>query len=219
MKDDGAIEQLILQRFMGKGKLDIKRIGAESKEGIVILRGQASSLGEIELAQELAAQVEGVEEVRSLLKYTKDVKDFNDISITESVELALGLSEIVNVENIMINCFQGIITLEGIVDDREQKNMAQVIAKTVPGVVKVIDNLESLLDNQDNDGYLTIKLRRALLEDRRIDSTQVKGYVNKKIAYLNGKVYSINAKKAAEEVVQKNLGFKDMVNNIVVAYQ
>ncbi|MDK2823849.1 MAG: hyperosmotically inducible periplasmic protein [Clostridia bacterium] len=217
-RNDDEIMHLLLEKFMDEPKLDIKKIGAECEKGEVILRGQASSLGEIELAKELAAQVPGVKEVKSLVKYTEEAKEMDDSSVVNAVEVAFSASDIVEAEDIDTSCINGIVKLEGVVDNNEQKGAAELLAKTVPGVRKVINNLETRHDNTRGDGYLTNKLRKALNKDERVSPAQVKVYVIDGTAYLSGKVFNIDAKKAAEEIAREMDGIRKVVNDVTVAY-
>jgi hyperosmotically inducible protein len=218
IQEDEEIEHLVLEKFVNEPKLDIKKIGAECEKGTIILRGVASTLGEIELAKELAAQVQGVKEVKSLVKFDETAKEVDDASIVNGVELAFATSGLVEAEDIITSCSKGVVRLDGIVDNAEQKEAAVIIAKTVPGVRKVVERLKTRHDNTDGDGYLTNLLRKALNDDPRVSPAQVKGYVIDETAYLNGKVYGIDAKIAAEEVARKIEGIKKVVNDIIVAY-
>lgn len=218
IQEDEEIVHLVLEKFINEPKLDLKKIGAECEKGTVILRGVASNLGEIELAQELAAQVQGVKEVKTLVKFAEAANEIDDSSIVNGVEVAFATSGLVEAEDIITTCTKGIVTLEGIVDNAEQKEAAIIIAKTVPGVRKVIENLKTRHDNAYGDAYLTNKLRKALNEDPRVSPAQVKAYVVDETAFLSGKVYGIDAKNAAKEVARKVPGIKKIVDDITVKY-
>ncbi|MFZ5944982.1 MAG: BON domain-containing protein [Bacillota bacterium] len=215
---DEHLTDLVMERLHGEPDLDIKKIGAECHKGVVILRGQASSLGEIELARELAAQVPGVREVKTLVKFTEEAKETVESNIVNAVEVGFAASEIVEAEDVLTSCTKGIVTLEGTVDTNEQKEAAESIAKTIPGVRKVINKLDSRHETQDQDAHLTNVLRKALNTDPRVSPAQVKAYVLDGTAYLSGKVYGIDAKKAAEEVARKMKGIKQVMNDVTVAY-
>lgn len=135
---DKGIDSLLKEKFLHEPVLDVRKIGVEYEDGVVILRGQASSYGEMELAKELAFQIPGVEDVKSLLKYEKDV---NDESILDGVEVAFSISGMITGENIHFNCHKGIVTLNGTVENSEEKEVAELLAKTVPGVHTVINDL------------------------------------------------------------------------------
>ncbi|MFZ7102903.1 MAG: BON domain-containing protein [Peptococcaceae bacterium] len=217
-RNDDELDRLVMEKFMDEPQIDVKKIGAECEKGVVILRGQASSLGEVELAKELAAQVPGVREVKSLVKFTEETRELDDSSIVNAVEVAFSASNIVEAEDVYTSCQKGIVTLEGMVDNQEQKEAAELFAKTVPGVRKVINELLFRHDNDKGDAYLTNELRRKLNREDRINPAHVKAYVEKGTAHISGKVFSNEAKKAAEELAGKMKGIKQVVNDITVAY-
>src|SRR3984957_11959081 len=67
----------------------------------------------------------------------------NDMEITASVKSKLasdvGLS---TVPNIAVNSTNGVVTLSGAVDSAGTKARAEAIARSVPNVVRVVDNLQ-----------------------------------------------------------------------------
>lgn len=67
----------------------------------------------------------------------------NDLEITAQVKSKLasdvGLS---TVPNISVNSTNGIVTLSGQVDTADQRTKAETIAKSVPKVSKVVDNIQ-----------------------------------------------------------------------------
>ena len=67
----------------------------------------------------------------------------NDIQITADVKSKLasdvGLS---TVPNISVNSTNGVVTLSGAVDSAGTKERAETIARGVPKVVRVVDNLQ-----------------------------------------------------------------------------
>src|ERR1700760_553900 len=67
----------------------------------------------------------------------------NDLEITASVKSKLasdvGLSTVANID---VNSTNGIVTLSGQVNTAAAKNSAETIARSVPKVVKVVNNLQ-----------------------------------------------------------------------------
>lgn len=218
IQDDEELGHLVVERFSKDRRIDLKKIGAQCDKGVVILRGQAANLGEIEVARELAAQVQGVKEVRSLVKISEQAKEIDDISIVNTIESSFADTRLVEAEDVETSCKKGVVTFIGLVDDNEQREAAEVIAKTVDGVRQVINKLKTRHGATKGDEYLTNKLRRALNKDQRVSPAQVKVYVVNGTAYLSGEVYSIEAKKGAEEVARELKGIDQVINDITVAY-
>jgi osmotically-inducible protein OsmY len=67
----------------------------------------------------------------------------DDLEITTSVKSKLasdvGLS---TVPDIAVNSTNGVVTLSGVVDSAVTKTKAETIARSVPKVVRVVDNLQ-----------------------------------------------------------------------------
>lgn len=67
----------------------------------------------------------------------------NDLEITASVKSKLasdvGLS---TVPDVSVNSTEGVVTLSGSVDSAETKSRVETIARGVPKVVRVVDNLQ-----------------------------------------------------------------------------
>ncbi len=217
-QDDKEIEQLVAERFSKDRRINLKNIGAQCDKGVVILRGQAANLGEIEIAKELATQVHGVRDVRSLVKISEEAQEIDDISIVNSIESFFAIFSLIDAEDVETSCEKGIVTLIGLVDDNEEKEAAEAIAKAVDGVRLVINKLKTRQGGASQDKYLTNKLRRALHKDPRISTAQIQVDVIGETAYLRGQVYSNEAKKEAEEVARELKGIKRIVNDLTVAY-
>ena len=67
----------------------------------------------------------------------------NDLEITASVKSKLASDlGLTTVPNISVNSTNGIVTLSGQVDTAATKEKAEAIARAVPHVVRVVDNLQ-----------------------------------------------------------------------------
>ena len=67
----------------------------------------------------------------------------NDLQITAQVKskLASGLS-VSSVTNVSVNSTNGVVTLSGQVDSADLKARAEALARSVPKVVRVVNNLQ-----------------------------------------------------------------------------
>ena len=66
-----------------------------------------------------------------------------DLKITTAVKSKLASDEgLSTVPNISVNSTNGVVTLSGQVDSGTAKAKAESIAKSVPNVVRVVDNLQ-----------------------------------------------------------------------------
>ena len=86
----------------------------------------------------------------------------NDLEITAQVKSKLasdvGLS---TVPNISVNSTNGVVTLSGQVDSADQKSRAESIAKAVPKVAKVVNNIQVTPKPQGSESPTGVRERRA----------------------------------------------------------
>jgi osmotically-inducible protein OsmY len=70
----------------------------------------------------------------------------DDLKITTQLKSKLasdvGLSSLTDIS---INSTNGVVTLAGAVDSADKKNKVEAIAKSVPNVVRVVDNLQVVI--------------------------------------------------------------------------
>ena len=73
----------------------------------------------------------------------------DDLQITTQLKAKLASDVgISSVTDISINTTNGVVTLSGVVDSAKVKNRAEDIAKAVPKVVRVVDNLQVAAKSQ-----------------------------------------------------------------------
>ena len=67
----------------------------------------------------------------------------NDLEITAQVKTKLASDiGLTSVTNVSINATNGVVTLSGMVDSADVKSKAESIARSVPKVVRVVNNLQ-----------------------------------------------------------------------------
>jgi osmotically-inducible protein OsmY len=113
------------------------------EEGVVTLNGQVPSLSHKRLAGVLAWWVPGSRDVINGLDVVPPEED-NDDEITEAVSLVLEKDPFVNAGQIRVRTKNAIVTLEGLVANDTERDMAEYDAWYVFGVDKVINALAVL---------------------------------------------------------------------------
>ncbi len=109
-------------------------------DGVVTLDGQVSSLSHKRLAGVLAWWVPGSRDVVNGLEVVPDQKDSDD-EIAEAVKLVLEKDPLVNANRIRVTIRDAVVTLEGLVVNDSEREMAEMDAWYVFGVNGVINNL------------------------------------------------------------------------------
>lgn len=215
--DDEEITEKVTQNILNDRQLDGKKIGAQTHRGIVTLVGSVNTLAEKDMAMKLATTVPGVKEVQSALRFVEaDYGPTDDASLVNEVERAFVAHSQLRADDIGTTCQNGVVRLEGTVDNYVQKLAAERVAGTVPGVRRIINGLSIRHGETEGDRNLTNIARETLRETPNISPAQVKVYVVDGIAYLSGDVYSVEAKHTAEKAIAKLEGIEQVMNDIQV---
>jgi len=109
----------------------------EVKDGIVTLRGNASSQAQKELTAEYAKDVEGVKDVNNEMTVTKTGtvgEEIDDASITAQVKMALFYHRSTSALNTNVETHGGVVTLSGKAGNEAEKDLATKLANDVNGV-------------------------------------------------------------------------------------
>jgi osmotically-inducible protein OsmY len=117
------------------------------KDGIVSLRGEASSQAQKDLTEEYAKDVEGVKEVKNELtiatnppKETMGEK-IDDASITAQVKSSLMFHRSTSALKTKVTTQDGVVTVSGIAKNDAEKSLVTKLVTDIKGVTSVINNM------------------------------------------------------------------------------
>jgi hyperosmotically inducible protein len=111
----------------------------------------------------------------------------------------------------------GVVTLTGRVEDRDQKALAEDTVRNLPGVVTVVDKIR--VDSEPaehSDAWIALKVRGALLVHANVSATDTKVDVNNGIVLLTGTVDNPAQKDLTEAYVKDIDGVQSVNNQLVV---
>jgi hyperosmotically inducible protein len=119
------------------------------KDGIVSLRGEASSLAQKELTGEYAKDVEGVKEVKNELTIAKTPakpaettgEKIDDASITAQVKSSLLSHRSTSALKTKVSTTDGVVTIGGIAKNAAEKSLVTKLVNDINGVDSVINNM------------------------------------------------------------------------------
>jgi len=111
-------------------------------DGVVTLDGQVESLSHKRLAELLAWWVPGTRDVVNGIE-VKPYEDDSDDEITDAVTMALEKDRLVTHDSIRVSTRNSVVTLEGVVPNRYQAEMAEADAWYIFGVDRVINHLRA----------------------------------------------------------------------------
>lgn len=111
------------------------------QDGVVTLKGAVISLSHRRLAEALAWWSPGVTDVRSELEVLPGEAD-NDDEITDAVNMVLDKDPLVHNGQIRVGTEQGVVTLDGLVREETERQMAENDAWYLSGVRQVVNRIE-----------------------------------------------------------------------------
>lgn len=120
------------------------------KDGIVTLKGTASTLAEKDLTTEYAQDVEGVKDVKNEMTVVKDgaakpavasSEKIDDASINAQVRMALASHRSTSALHSRPVTRDGVVTLSGEAENQAQKDLAAKITRDIDGVKSVTNSM------------------------------------------------------------------------------
>jgi hyperosmotically inducible periplasmic protein len=119
------------------------------RDGVITLRGAATSEAQKELATEYAEDVEGVLRVTNVMTVVKAPakvdetvsETIDDPSITAQVKVALALHHSTSSVNTKVGTTAGVVTVSGIAKNAAEKTLVTKLATDISGVKSVVNNM------------------------------------------------------------------------------
>ncbi len=145
----------------------------------------------------------------------------DDAAITAKVKTALAADPTAKAYEINVDTANGVVQLNGFVDDQNAKQAAERVARHEKGVKSVRNNLEIKQANRSvgeavDDNALTAKVKAALAADSTTKAYQINVDVNEGRVALGGFVDSEEGKSNASRVARSVHGVKSVENNLQV---
>jgi len=149
---DAKIARQVRSKLQSDKILDAFTLQVKAKHGVIYLKGKVDTHVELERATRLTAGIKGVKKVdTSQLKLSNTEAANEDRLITAKLERFLKESEHFSslphpVAAIKIQTKKGIVYLSGAVSNQQQKNELQRQAESLPGVIRIENDLEIAAD-------------------------------------------------------------------------
>jgi hyperosmotically inducible protein len=111
----------------------------------------------------------------------------------------------------------GVVTLTGSVQDRDQKALAEDTVSNLPGVVSVINKIRVESEpSEHSDAWIALKIRSELLVHANVSATATKVDVNNGTVLLTGTVDNSAQKDLTEAYAKDIVGVRSVTNDLVV---
>ena len=135
---------LLFRRNVSASGTDVK-----VKDGVVRLRGEASSQAQKELTTEYAKDVEGVKEVKNEMTIAKTPakpdetigEKIDDASITAQVKSSLMSRRSTSALRTKVETTDGVVTLSGVAKNAAEKSLVTKLVTDIDGVSSVVNNM------------------------------------------------------------------------------
>lgn len=216
MKTDLTIQDHVQQELRWDSRVDAADIGVAVHDGIVGLTGTVRTFAECKAAQEAAFRVAGVRDVANDIRVKMPGSLMRtDADIAQAVRLALEWDSTVPSDRIRSSVSDGIVTLEGTVDDWHQVAAAEQAVSNLAGVQDVLSEMtvrSTSLDSANVEAEIEEALeRRAAREARRISVN-----VHNGTATLTGVVHSWAEKQAILGAARGTHGVRTVTDHLQV---
>lgn len=146
-------------------------------------------------------------------------RQLDDSAITSKIKAEMIGDHEVKARDIDVDTLDGVVYLTGLVDSEREKARAEAIARTVPGVKAVRNNLSigsRSLGEVVDDKMLGSKIKAALLKEPGIRALSVDVDVYRGVVNLTGVVENGGQKKKVLEIAGSTPGVRRVVDNLTV---
>ena len=203
---------------------------ASVNDGVVLLKGEAKTIGDHLRAVECAARVPGVRRVASEIRSPDKMGDaeiynghddkttaakgtMSDAYVTSATKLKLLADSRVPGLDVNVDTRGGEVTLFGMVPTKESKAAAEEIAKSVSGVRTVKNELQVVPEKRQEavkaaDGEIEKRVERAIEGNESLKDSNIDVEVRDGVARLTGTVERPEQRMAAAVVARQAAGVK-----------
>jgi osmotically-inducible protein OsmY len=189
-QEDLELIGALTDEFIRRPEVDSRLVEIKSIGGIISLTGQVETM----LAKETAsATALKMNEVRAVINLIDIIPlDFTDEELSEEINERLHKHKILGQQNIVAEVYGGIAELSGTVASANQLQMAENLAKAVPGILGTFNKLEINYPDLVSDEQIAQDVNFALEKDIVIDQTKLTVLVKNSVVHLSGPVVSMN---------------------------
>lgn len=240
---DIAVTNQVKSAFSLSKRLSAYEINVEAKDGAVTLTGQIPTEVDKQLAGSVVKDIPDVKSVDNQLQVNPGIKPsettvregmrVTDLEIRADLNEKLAMSQALQGQSIQTNVQDRTVTLGGRVESPAQRTGAEQLARSVPNVVDVVNNLEvsnptagqnetpGVPEASSKNKDLTNRVLFALFNEREnfADAGSIRAAGREGNVTLTGSVASRAEKALAERITRDVDGVKGVVNQLTVAAQ
>jgi osmotically-inducible protein OsmY len=241
--DDIALTNKVKSAFSLSKRLSAYEINVGAKDGAVTLTGQVPTEVDKQLAGSVVKDIPDVKSVDNQIQVNPGIKPsetsvregmrVTDLEIRADLNEKLAMSQALQGQSIQANVQDRTVTLAGRVETPAQKTGAEQLARSVPNVVDVVNNLEvsnptagqnetpGVPEATSRSKEMTNRVLFALFNEREnfADVGAIKVAARDSSVTLTGSVASRAEKALAERIARDVDGVKSVGNQLSVSTQ
>ena len=194
--EDINIQDAIEDQFRLDHAVNANNIDISVSDGIVELTGKVNNLKAKERATRITRLVKGVRSVSNRIDVDPPA-DMGDATIESKVQRALLNDPATDLYEVDVSVNSKIVTLTGTVESFQEKELCGDIAKSVKGVVNLVNNIDIELQGDRSDTEIRDEVKEALEWNVNVDDGLIEVVVDNGRVNLSGVVGSAAEKNTA----------------------
>lgn len=189
------------------------QLGVEACGRILLLKGSLDALWKLELARQVAADINGVDDVIADGVEVRGVRE-DDRKVGRAVRAILKHASSVDGSTLAVAVRSGQVTLAGSVADRQEARRALELVRQVRGVRSIEEYLVVSKKAKRRDHSLARRVRAALRSRYPRMSIDLAVFGN--VAVMSGRVPSAGYRERVRQLVENEAGVERVVDKLQV---
>jgi len=212
--EDQVLKALQLNPELAEAHPEVRALA-----GVVTLSGTVETLWQKERAEELAAQVVGVVEVKDELVVVPPGRP-EDEAVAEELAGAIERNREVELEDLEVRVQDGTVYLSGRLPSYSARDRLLEAVRVTDGVIEVVDDTTVVPASPDvyTDRQIELMVRDQLRWDSRVEEENLSVSVSNAVVTLEGTVPSASASRQAVVDARRVPGVRSVENRLVVGH-
>ena len=216
MKTNRELQRDVLDELEYGPTVDAGEIGVSAQDGIVALSGNVKSFAEKWSAVRATERVEGV---RAVVDETRiqlsSLYQRTDEDIARAVVNALKWDVFVPEERIKVHVEDGLVTLKGSVDYKQQQMAVERAIRNLAGVKGITNHIK--VKPVTSPWEVKSKIENAMRRAAEVDAQKIQVDVRGEKVVLRGRVRSWTERTEAERAAWSAPGVTEVEDNLIIA--
>jgi hyperosmotically inducible periplasmic protein len=221
--DDRKIEDAAKDSYNYRTVL-ADHVRVKATDGVVTLTGVVLDKDEKALAEDTVENLPGVVSVNNRIEVKSDIPEHSDAWIALKVRSTLLVKANVSATSTTVDVKDGVVTLNGTVQNLAQKDLTEAYAKDIDHVKAVRNDLvvkapasgEMAVSDSMDDASITSQVKYSLLSHRSTSALATKVITENGVVNLSGVADSDAEKSLVTKIAEDTRGVKSVVNDMSV---